>query len=338
MSCSMKREHDGINSLLQSLRQPRLLVLLGSGASTCLLPDKHQQLKTILRHRQNISALPVDGIAHDEVKDRVLIQPAASIPDLISIVIGRPYRAVEENRQWVLEYLKNTIPAASVHAIHLSSIAQSIRVARPIEYTIFRYVKPAVIATTNYDGLAERYCVRWGHKILHLHGKIPRVFSDNNFMKDMILDSFFLGDNIMMPIMQKYEDAGNLWLPQPELSSTIRRPEYERLISLFSTRSQLIIIGYSFAGRDDQQTFDVITDLLKFHPIPVTVVDPYPEPIIEDIFGNTKLTNVTGVKVKWGILAESMSLAREGFHVPPNFITDKVVELYSYIEEKNASN
>ena len=269
---------------------------------------------------------------------RVLIQPAASIPDLISIVIGRPYRAVEENRQWVLEYLKNIIPAASVHAIHLSSIAQSIRVTRPIEYTIFRVVKPAVIATTNYDGLAERYCIRWGHEILHLHGKIPLIFSDNNFMEDMIWGSFFFGDDIMMPIMQKYEDAGNLWLPQPELSSTIKRPEYEKLVSLFSTRSQLIIIGYSFAGGDDRQTLDVITDLLKFHPIPVTVVDPYPEPIIEDILGSAKLKNVTGVKVKWGILAESISLAREDFHVPPNFITDKVVELYPYVEEKNGSN
>lgn len=82
---------------------------------------------------------------------------------------------------------------------------------------------------------------------------------------------------------------------------------YSHLKVVFPTIHCVCLIGYSFGacgGRtDDAESFEMVTDLLRWKPKPVLVVNPTPHALIDRLEASIK-QKVYGLCCKWNILAE----------------------------------
>ena len=197
------------------------------------------------------------------------------------------------------------------------------------QYSIFSVVgSPATIFNFNLDGLAARYCAR-RHIVLEPHGTIDRFYFEDPDRYRYALESVTAYDVTLPTYRSKV-------LPSPELSGTVETAPYRRARSLFSQAPGVVIVGYSFANMngvpDDAESWEYFVDLLKRHPKPVFVLDPFPHRIAELLCQAAHAHRAIGLEVRWEEFATVLiSSAGPGKRLRANFTETEIRQiLYRY--------
>ena len=173
----------------------------------------------------------------------------------------------------------------------------------PEQYRVFDLFYPSVIFNFNVDNLADQ--IHWKHDIDYPHLKIAPVVAHAIFMQKAV-------NWLAIPI--HVAEYFQYWRPVPESPSITStepyRDSYCRLKDVFPTIRHVCLIGYSFGawgeGIDDAESFEMITDLLRWKPKPVLVVNPAPHGLIDLLEGSIK-QRVFGLSCKWNVLAKFMA-------------------------------
>jgi hypothetical protein len=167
----------------------------------------------------------------------------------------------------------------------------------PTQYSVFDLFHPSVIYNFNNDNLADR--VHSKHEVYYPHGKINPVIAHSSYMQEAIH---------LLAITQSVSKYFNYQRPIPEHSSITSMTPYRRLKDIFSTVHFVCIIGYSFGawggGMDDVESFELLTDLLRWKLKPVLIVNPTPKYLVEMVEAAIKRKTVYGLCCKWNILAK----------------------------------
>ena len=170
----------------------------------------------------------------------------------------------------------------------------------PLQYQIFNLFYPSVIFNFNVDNLADRIHLK--HEVRYPHLKIEPKIAHANVMYDALN---------WLAIPHNIAEYFQYWRPVPEdpliTSMEPYRERYQRLTHIFASIRNLCLIGYSFGawggGIDDPESFELLTDLLRWRPKPILVVNPEPYDLISLFEGSIK-QKVFGLSCKWNILAK----------------------------------
>ncbi|MBU4263399.1 MAG: hypothetical protein KKC76_16195 [Proteobacteria bacterium] len=170
----------------------------------------------------------------------------------------------------------------------------------PVQYQIFDLFYPSFIFNFNVDNLAD--CIHWKHEAHYPHLKIEPLIAHAEFMQKALT---------WLAIPACVAEYFPYWRPVPEspfiTSTEPYQARYRRLKDVFSTIRNVCLIGYSFGawggGIDDAESFEMLTDLLRWQPKPVLVVNPEPYNLIYLLEGSIK-QKVFGLPCKWNILSK----------------------------------
>jgi hypothetical protein len=167
----------------------------------------------------------------------------------------------------------------------------------PTQYRVFDLFYPSVIYNFNNDNLAYR--VRPKHEVTYPHGKINPVIAHSSYMHEALS---------WLAIPQSVAKYFNYQRPIPEHPLITSMSPFRRLKDIFSTVHCVCFIGYSFGmwggGMDDVESFELLTDLLRWKPKPVLIVNPAPQYLVELLETAIKRKSVYGLCCKWNILAK----------------------------------
>jgi hypothetical protein len=264
------------------------LYILGAGAS---LPTISNRLGD--RIREEVQALGIlDGSVHvpSALKEALL-------PEDIQLEI-QAFRSGEISQN---EYIAHT-PNEVIEAI-LSRIITVRAVGQPPQYAVFDRFAPSVVFNFNNDNLTDRIDPR--HFLLRPHGAIPASFVQSVAFDDALRH---LAIPTCFPGWLDYQR------PLPEPTDITSRWTYRTLADRFASLHAAVIIGYSFGVQstgmiNDAESFEMLTDMLRWRPRPVLVVDPYPDRVADTI-ASAVHRNVSVVRCKWNVLAEFILAGR----------------------------
>ena len=220
------------------------------------------------------------------------IQPSSPLKSAIL----KPIRTLEKSDRIITQReLDDLTPPEFVEVI-VAQLLTKIDGIFPIQYRIFDLFYPSVIFNFNVDNLADQ--IHWKHEVLYPHMKIDPKVAHSTIMQ-RALDWM---------ILQKH--VGQLfpyWRPVPESQSITSAEPYHRLKDVFSSMRYVCFIGYSFGawsgGIDDAESFEMITDLMRWKPKTVVVVNPHPNNLAALIESSIK-QKVFCLSCKWNILAK----------------------------------
>jgi hypothetical protein len=167
----------------------------------------------------------------------------------------------------------------------------------PMQYRVFDLFHPSVLFNFNVDNLA--YGVNPKHELLYPHGKVNSVIAHSSHMQQAIE---------WLTIPRSVAEYFDYWRPIREHSSITSTNPYRRLKDIFSTVHCVSTIGYSFGawggGLDDGESFEMLTDLLRWKPKPVLIINPEPQYLVELLETAIKRKTVYGLCCKWNVLAK----------------------------------
>jgi len=136
------------------------------------------------------------------------------------------------------------------------------------------------------------------HELHYLHGWVNPTLAHSQKMQEAI-------ESLVIP--RRVAEYFDYYRPLPEPSTITSTSPYSRLKDIFSAVSCICIVGYSFGawgGRlDDTESFELLTDLLRWEPKPVLVVNPAPHCLVALLEAAIKRKTVYALCCKWNILA-----------------------------------
>lgn len=235
------------------------------------------------------------GIEADEKNDikRIIKNNPCFIAGDGSIVPGHP---IAPNCFISSIELDNLTPPAFIEASIPRLLTRSDLVDLP-QYRVFDYFYPSIIFNFNVDNLAD--VAHPKHERNYPHGKIDPGIAHSPTIVQAIQSL-----TIPASIQTRYD----YWRPLPECQSITTTGSYSRLKEVFPMINFLCIIGYSFGawggGMDDNESFEMLTDLLRWKPKPVLIVNPTPSFLVDFIGSAIHRKTVYGLGCKWNILAE----------------------------------
>ena len=169
----------------------------------------------------------------------------------------------------------------------------------PPQYAVFDRFPASVLFNFNNDNLGDTVHPR--HLCLRPHGIV-----DARFVHAPVVRAAMR----FLAIPQDYIDALDYHRPLPEPNDVTSRPPYRALIYCFDSLQAVVIIGYSFGEQPetgvihDAESFEQITDLLRWRPKPVLVIGPAPESVFGRIKSAVRAARVSMLCCKWNALAE----------------------------------
>jgi hypothetical protein len=166
------------------------------------------------------------------------------------------------------------------------------------QYAFFDLCPRSVIFNFNNDNLAQTIHRR------HVHLR-PHGWIDAQRVHSPVVDRALQ----FLAIPSEWASSLGYHRPLPEPNDMTSRQPYRMLPRYFELVSAVVIIGYSFGSQpsgslDDTESFEMITDLLRWRRKPVLVVDPQPEPLAFRLQAALKGAPVSMLRCKWNVLAE----------------------------------
>lgn len=112
-----------------------------------------------------------------------------------------------------------------------------------------------------------------------------------------------------LAIPESWVHALDYHRPIPEPNDITSRAPYQTLIRCFDAVMVVVFVGYSFGTQsndtiDDTESFELITDLLRWRPKPVLVIGPNPEAVASRIEAALRRKRVSLLRCRWNVLAE----------------------------------
>jgi hypothetical protein len=199
---------------------------------------------------------------------------------------------------------QNTLDLHTSNALVEALFAREITVpgaSLPPQYEIFDYLPPSVLFNFNNDNLADGIHPR--HLHLRPHGAVDYGLVHSPMMSRAIEYSA-ISDTF--PLYLDYHR------PLPEPNDMTARPPYQTLACHFEDVGCVVVIGYSFGEQravgsiDDVESFEMLTDLLRWRPKPVLIVGPDPERLCFRVEAAIRKSSVTMLSCRWNVLAEFM--------------------------------
>jgi hypothetical protein len=199
---------------------------------------------------------------------------------------------------------QNTLDLHTSNALLEALFAREITVpgaTLPPQYEIFNYLPASVVFNFNNDNLADGIHPR--HLHLRPHGAVDYGLVHSPMVSraieySAVPDSF--------PLYLEYHR------PLPEPNNITARPAYRTLARHFEDVGCVVLIGYSFGEQraagsiDDVESFEMLTDLLRWRPKPVLIVGPDPEQLCFRVEAAIRKSSVTMLRCRWNVLAEFM--------------------------------
>ena len=237
-----------------------------------------------LRDRVTASLLSVGGVPAapappSELRNRVLsIEPESST-----------------DPAWKLLHMSESAVELSVHRALYGPSHEPV----PTQYAVFDVVgRPSFMFSMNVDGLATRYCACC-HYVVEPHGRIDDVLVGSTDYEERLVH--FAAFDLPLPRRTAHP-------PIPETPTTIVNPEsYFRAERLFLASRGCVVVGYSFGrtdtGMDDTVTFEFLRGLMQRHPVPVFVLMPEPEELVEVLRESLSSYRVHPFATRWEVFA-----------------------------------
>lgn len=270
---------ENVNRLLLSLLGPKCTCILGAGASVPILPADLNALALELVLRNTDYLLP--GWQSQTSKDRNWIKPIGY--EWSSFVPG----AINQSTQQALRLVEYQVTKPPILTM------------TPAQYLVFHLIPLTLkILTFNYDGLAKRFCPQ--PYLKEMHGRHSAHFPYGRDMSTLY-ELARHGYNVTPNTFHAFE---------PETPDMYSLREEWWFYQALSECSDLILIGYSFAqnGRrlNDQETYNRVCYYLRDKAVRVTVVDPYPDALVDRLRHDLRNDDITGLPVYWNHLARAI--------------------------------
>lgn len=297
---------NNIDALLACMSRRRNFYILGAGTSYGLVPTTRLLRDGVARMYRGIGVFPDENQSKTPLFQRVIA----------------PYKRYdfEESLLGTLSY--QMLQALAQKLLYVPSVKPI-----PSQYAVFEVVpSPATIFNFNLDGLASVY-LKNRHIVLTPHGTIDRDLVSNPIYKELLKD---IAWGIEIPLSNP-----DVFI-EPEPQSITNSLPYQHAMKLFPTSSAVILIGYSFArfhySRDDFESFEFFSDLLRRYPKPTFIVDPFPDEVSELLSERTKSRSILPIPAKWEPLASAIhaSVRKSGCHqiFCGKLCINRVLEMY----------
>jgi len=259
----------------------RTLYLIGAGAS--------------------YTEIGLGNILSDEVRKRFwdngIFPAAVQANSPLKSAILRPNLTIQQQNCFIEQEEIDALTPPGLVEILVAQLLTLKEEIFPPQYRVFDLFYPSVIYNFNNDNLADG--IHRKHELHYPHGKINHMIAHSSNMQEAIR---------WLAIPQSIPNYFNYWRPIPEHSSIISMNTYRRLKDIFPTVHWVCIIGYSFGawggGLDDIESFELLTDLLRWKPKNVLIVNPSPQHLVELLETAIKRKTVYGLSCKWNILAK----------------------------------
>lgn len=257
------------------------LYLLGAGASYPEIGLGNALSNTVRRR------FWVNGIVPASVQSKSPLKSA----------ILRPNSAIQQQNCLITqEELDAHTPPEIVEVLVAQCLTRKEQIF-PTQYRVFDLFHPSVVYNFNNDNLADK--VNSKHEIQYPHGKIDPAVAHSPHMQEA---------TSWLTIPKSVAKYFNYQRPIPEHPSITSMSPFRRLKDIFSIVQCVCFIGYSFGawggGMDDVESFELLTDLLRWKPKPVLIVNPAPQYLVELLETAIKRKTVYGLCCKWNILAK----------------------------------
>ncbi len=171
-------------------------------------------------------------------------------------------------------------------------------VVRTPQYAVFDCFAPSVLLNFNNDNLAE--AVHRKHLCLRPHGVIDAQLIHSTVATDAVR---------WLAIPESWIEQLNYHRPLPEPSGITNQEAYRLLPRCFDALQAVAIIGYSFGEQrqsgliHDTESFELLVDLLRWHPKPVLVIGPDPDSVAARVEAGTR-RRVSTLACKWNVLSQ----------------------------------
>jgi hypothetical protein len=171
---------------------------------------------------------------------------------------------------------------------------------RSSQYDVFNRFASSIIFNFNNDNLAA--CIHpQRHLCLRPHGVVNSDFVHHPLvaeaMRALIIPDSFI-DHL------KYHR------PLPEHRDITSSSAYQAVIRFFRSVEVVVLIGYSFGEQtdtgliDDSETFEMLSELLRWCPKPILIIDPKPDRIFDRIAASLRRPQISVLRCRWNVLAE----------------------------------
>ncbi len=189
---------------------------------------------------------------------------------------------------------------------------------KPASYLALNYFPHSTIIDYNLDGLSTDICGK-KHNVIAPHGIIPKHFGSPSVRDFLRMTQHMHFDAV---------DFGHILIEKEPITVLNR-------LSIDLKNSQFVaIIGYTF-GRDgnsldDIHSFRVICEALRRDPMPVFVLEPYPDILVDHLRSELKTDKIFGVSLFWNCLAISiLAMKNESLDLKnTDRIYESIIDLY----------
>ena len=258
----------------------RSLYLLGAGASYPEIGLGNSLSKEVRKRFWEIGIFPA------------LVQPTSPLKSAIL----RPDAAIQQHNCLIEQEVLDAHTPTEIVEVLVAQLLTRKEQIFPTQYRVFNLFHPSVIYNFNNDNLADGLHPK--HEVHYPHGKINPSIAYASYMHEAMRG---------LAISESVAKFFNYWRPIPEHPSITSMKPYRRLRDIFSTVHCVCIIGYSFGtwggGMDDVESFELLSDLLRWKPKPILIVNPTPQYLVELLETAIKRKTVYGLSCKWNILA-----------------------------------
>jgi hypothetical protein len=277
---------NSISCLLENFSKNDALYILGSGVS--------------INYAKTFSSTS-DAIKKDILNGgSFLVEKNEEQSDLHKLLIGKP----PDNIIWSdLEFFYfHTTSNAAIENLYLKNIQPEITDRCP-EYEIFNLCRKGEIFNFNHDGLADLFISNKLIKIHHPHGKFPPYAS-------LILNQL---TDLDWDYDLQYSKTWNIHLPLKENKEILSTDPYKYLKDNFNKFNDIFIIGYSFCENqlnrlNDEFSFNLILDLANFYDKRITVINPQPDSLRNQInFSLKNSSKLLVIPIRWDYLCNIVS-------------------------------
>jgi hypothetical protein len=264
----------------------RSLFVLGAGAS---MPTISNDLRARLKREiRDLGAW--SGVSHAPTPLTKRLLPRDDWADILADYYG----TVSQND------LNAHTPPAVIETLVMRLITASESTIVP-QYQVFNRFFPSIVFNFNNDNLAD---VIDGRRHLHLrpHGFIHAAVVHSPGVTDALRS---------LAISDDFVGLFDYHRPMPEPSRMTTLLPYQTLMRTFASAHVIVIAGYSFGDQlttwssiDDLESFELLTDLLRWRPRPVLVVGPDPERMVYRIESAVRRRLGSILQCRWNVLAE----------------------------------
>jgi hypothetical protein len=239
--------------------------------------------------RQEVARLGIlDGCAEAPTFRKSRLLP----PDLQFDVHAALTGAISQNE------LDAHTPLALVETLFARLITVP-RIGRLPQYAVFDHMPASVLFNLNNDNLGDAVHPR--HLCLRPHGSVD---------VSMVHSSGVTAALRWLAIPQSFVSQFAFHRPEPEPSDISENWPYRKLIEIFASLEAVVVIGYSFGEQrdtgciDDTESFEALTDLLRWRPKPVLVIGPDPEGVAARLEAAVRTRDIGLLACRWNVLSQ----------------------------------